>query len=103
MMMGPALPRGLVLQLSGRVGSRPYIAMTAALMQHFGASVAYDGDARIEIDPKSYIGGDYTIESDWSGASYWFSLAALADRADIRLAGLRPGLLPGRPMPSPAS
>jgi 3-phosphoshikimate 1-carboxyvinyltransferase len=95
MMMGPALPRGLVLQLSGKVGSRPYIAMTAALMQHFGASVAYDGDARIEIDPKSYTGGDYAIESDWSGASYWFSLAALADRADIRLAGLRPDSFQG--------
>lgn len=95
MMMGPALPRGLALQLTGRVGSRPYIAMTAALMRHFGASVAYDGDALIEIDPKPYTGGNYTIESDWSGASYWFSLVALAKRADIRLTGLRPDSFQG--------
>lgn len=89
MMMGPVLPKGLLLRLEGRVGSRPYIAMTAALMRHFGANVAYDGEALIEIDPKPYTGGRYTIESDWSGASYWYSLAALSEKSEIRLLGLR--------------
>lgn len=43
----------------------------------------------ILIDPQTYRVGTYTIESDWSGASYWYSLVALADEATVKLHGLR--------------
>ena len=87
MMVAPALPRGLTLELVGRIGSRPYIEMTASLMNHFGVESTFSGNT-IRIDPQPYAPAEFTVESDWSAASYWFAFAALADEAEIILPGL---------------
>ncbi|WP_243635965.1 3-phosphoshikimate 1-carboxyvinyltransferase [Hymenobacter edaphi] len=89
MMIGPLLPAGLHLQLTGAIGSRPYILMTAALMRHFGAEV--DVQAReVHVAPGPYQPADYTVEADWSAASYWYSLVALApEGSQLHLPGLR--------------
>lgn len=84
MMVAPVLPSGLTLEFEGKVGSRPYIEMTAAIMKHFGASAELLQD-RVIITPQKYKGTSFTVESDWSGASYWFAFAALADLAEIFL------------------
>jgi 3-phosphoshikimate 1-carboxyvinyltransferase len=84
LMIAPSLPQGLTLELTGRVGSRPYIEMTAALMAQFGVRIEMT-DNIIHVAPQSYHPTELTIESDWSGASYWFAFAALARNADIRL------------------
>jgi 3-phosphoshikimate 1-carboxyvinyltransferase len=84
MMVGPKLPQGLSLELEGKVGSRPYIEMTASLMKHFGVRLDFTGN-KISIEPQSYKPTEYTVESDWSGASYWYSFAALAEKAEITL------------------
>ncbi len=89
LMIAPTLTDGLELSLTGKIGSRPYIEMTLGLMGHFGIKHHWNEDNLIRIDPQPYRAGTYTIESDWSGASYWYSLVALADNARVKLLGLR--------------
>ncbi|WP_245318836.1 3-phosphoshikimate 1-carboxyvinyltransferase [Hymenobacter elongatus] len=89
MMIGPQLPGGLRLRLLGKVGSRPYIRMTQSLMQHFGAQCRDLGEV-VEVRPHAYQPADYTIEGDWSAASYWYAMVALAPAgSSIVLPGLR--------------
>jgi 3-phosphoshikimate 1-carboxyvinyltransferase len=84
MMVAPILPQGLTLELEGKIGSRPYIEMTASLMKQFGVESDFTGN-RITVRPQHYASGEFTVESDWSGASYWFALVALAENAEILL------------------
>lgn len=88
LMIAPTLPEGLTLELKGKVGSRPYIQMTLDLMAKFGVSSQWI-DNRIAVTPQAYQSGSYTIESDWSAASYWYSLASLSQQARVKLMGLR--------------
>lgn len=86
MMIAPTLPQGLVIRLTGTVGSVPYISMTANLMRQFGATVHLDFDSKvIEVMPGHYHPANITVEADWSAASYWYSFAALAEEASIHL------------------
>lgn len=84
MMIGPTLPLGLAIHLKGKVGSRPYIEMTAELMKQFGVGIIWTGSV-IEIKPQAYQPANITVESDWSAASYWFAMTALAENAEITL------------------
>ena len=84
MMVAPKLPHGLILELEGKVGSRPYIEMTAALMRHFGANCQLF-EEKIIVPAQSYYPAAFTVESDWSAASYWFAFTALAEKATIKL------------------
>lgn len=84
MMIAPALPKGLTLELEGKIGSRPYIEMTASIMKHFGASSEFIGN-KVSVPQQQYTPAPFTVESDWSAASYWFAFAALAEDAEIRL------------------
>jgi 3-phosphoshikimate 1-carboxyvinyltransferase len=84
MMIAPVLPDGLTLTLTGKVGSRPYIDMTASLMRKFSGTVIVH-DNTIEIPPLQYAPCRYTVESDWSAASYWFAFVALAKEAEVTL------------------
>ena len=94
LMIGPVLPKGIELELTTEVFSRPYIEMTLALMDHFGVKSDWKGNT-ISIEPQTYQAQAYTIESDWSGASYWFSLAALDSIPDLVLTGLKEHSLQG--------
>lgn len=87
MMTGPLLPNGLRIKLSGKVGSRPYIDMTATLMKHFGVVAEFQGDT-IHIRSSAYRANPYKVEGDWSGASYWFAHTSLAKEASIYLPGM---------------
>lgn len=84
MMIGPLLPDGLTLELTGRIGSRPYIEMTSSIMQHFGVACTLT-DNKVVVPHQPYKAASFTVESDWSAASYWFAFASLADRAAIAL------------------
>ncbi len=90
LMVGPVLPAGLRLHLTGEVGSRPYIAMTVALMRHFGGSINELASDLVEASSGGYRPADYAVESDWSAASYWYALVALgAAGSTATLPGLR--------------
>ncbi len=87
LMIGPYLPQGLVLIPEGPLVSRPYLEMTLGLMRYFGAQVEWQND-QIHVAPGAYQPRPLIVEADWSAASYWYSLAALADQVDLRLDGL---------------
>lgn len=84
MMIAPCLPKGLNIELVGKIGSRPYIEMTASLMRKFGATVLFT-DATIEIGHQKLSIDQFTIEGDWSAASYWFACVALGKEAALVL------------------
>lgn len=95
LMVGPHLPGGLRLHLTGHIGSRPYINMTVALMQLFGADYTAEGNTLL-VRPGHYQPTNYVVEADWSAASYWYSLVALAPvGSEITLSGLRKESLQG--------
>jgi 3-phosphoshikimate 1-carboxyvinyltransferase len=94
LMIAPTLPMGIELQLEGKVGSQTYIQMTLELMAQFGINYTWEGDT-ITVPPQQYKPTQFAVESDWSGASYWFSLLACADEGELFLKGLKSKSLQG--------
>lgn len=94
LLIAPTLPHGLELVLEGKIVSRPYIEMTLRLMAHFGIQYTWD-ESSIRIAPQSYTPRPFTVEADWSAASYYYSMAALSPAADITLHGLYADSLQG--------
>lgn len=71
-------PQGLTLRLDGKVTSLPYIRMTLSLLDQLGIPNEYSGDT-IRIEPRDEVGARrLVVESDWSAASYFYSMVALA-------------------------
>ena len=94
LMIGATLPEGLTLHLTGDIISRPYIDLTLRLMTDFGGQVRWMPDGRsVRVEAHAYSTRPYTVESDWSAASYWYEMAALSREAQVEL----PGLLPDSP------
>ncbi len=86
MMIAPTLPSGLTISLTGKIGSVPYIQMTAALMKEFGAICHLDFDKQIiQVPSTAYHSANVTVEADWSAISYWYGFTALAEKAHIVL------------------
>lgn len=97
LMIGPVLKNGLKLNLSGEVISRPYINLTLQLMKDFGANAKWTSSSSITVAPKPYDSRPFTIESDWSAASYWYQMVALSstNNARVELLGLFPNSYQG--------
>ncbi len=62
--------------------------MTLQILGHFGITYKWEGDI-ITIAHQDISSGTYTVGSDWSSASYWYSIAFLAEEAEIFLEGLK--------------
>lgn len=77
LMIGAVLPDGLRLELTGDIISRPYINLTLQLMHDFGAEARWLSDRSILVQPDGYRDVPFTVESDWSAASYWYQMMAL--------------------------
>ena len=93
LMIGPVLKHGLTLKLQGDVISRPYIDLTLWMMREFGADAEWTGPDTIEVKAQPYKAREYSIENDWSGASYWYEMVALSQdkEAEVKLSGLMDG------------
>lgn len=90
LMIAPVLEHGLTLTLTGDIVSRPYIDMTLQLMQEFGVTGRWISDHALQVGHQPYVPKPYTVESDWSAASYWYEMMALAPHAtSVELPGLR--------------
>ncbi|MEL0307793.1 MAG: 3-phosphoshikimate 1-carboxyvinyltransferase [Flavobacteriaceae bacterium] len=77
-LVGAKLPEGLEIELVGSITSLPYLNMTLQLLERIGISARLD-DRRIRISPKSEIEPiSLAVESDWSAASYYYSIIALS-------------------------
>lgn len=93
MLIGPMLNEGLVIDVVGELVSRSYVAMTAAVMQDFGASVSIDVSS-IRVSPGGYVPCEYHVEPDYSSAA--FPLAAVALRSgSVRIPGLDQAFMQG--------
>ena len=77
LMIGPTMPLGLKLTLTGNIISRPYIDLTLKLMHDFGAKAAWTSRNEITVSPGGYCDTAYSVEADWTGASYWYESVAL--------------------------
>lgn len=87
MMAAPAMEDGLILTIEGELISKPYFRMTLEMMRLWGVESTWDGKT-VDIRPQAYRPHEYTIESDWSGASYWYEMLSLAEEGEVFLKGL---------------
>lgn len=94
LLIAPSLPNGLELTLTGKIVSVPYIKLTLSLMQHFGIVWSWNENV-IRIENQEYKSETLFIESDWSGASYWYEIMALSNLEAIELLGLSKNSLQG--------
>lgn len=98
LMISPLLPEGIALQITGSLGSKPYVEMTLAQMAQFGIKASIDwSKGLIDIPAQNYEVAPFAVESDWSGASYWYSMVALSPFEDssLELLGLKEDSLQG--------
>ena len=85
MMLGVSLRDGLKINLSTKITSLPYIKMTKILIERLGGEVIIQSN---KIIVKPFVANsilDQTVESDWSSASYFYSLVALSDHSEITI------------------
>ncbi|MDR1436905.1 MAG: 3-phosphoshikimate 1-carboxyvinyltransferase [Candidatus Symbiothrix sp.] len=95
MMIAPRMENGLSLHLEGGIISRPYIEMTVRLMEAFGIRVVWEGQT-IRIRPQVGLARPFKVESDWSAASYWYEIIALAgENSSVELSGLEKDSIQG--------
>lgn len=80
LLIAPKLENGLELTLKGKITSIPYIKMTLALLTEIGVETSFK-ENKIMVAPKKQTPEPKTliIESDWSSASYFYSIIALSD------------------------
>lgn len=88
MMIAPTMQNGLKIFLDGKIISKPYINMTLQMMLEYGVEVEFV-DNVITIEPQEYEPIPYLVESDWSAASYWYEILALAGKGEVYLEGLQ--------------
>ena len=85
---------GITLTIEGEIMSRPYIDMTLALMARYGVKAEWR-DNVIHVPAGEYTALDFTVEADWSAASYWWAMQAIVPQSRITLKGLEPQSLQG--------
>ncbi|PZX20614.1 3-phosphoshikimate 1-carboxyvinyltransferase [Breznakibacter xylanolyticus] len=87
LMIAPTITGGLTIRMTGEVVSKPYIHLTLKLMEQYGVTCQWDGNT-IVIPECPYRAVPFTVEGDWSAASYWYEMVALSDNGCIDLEGL---------------
>lgn len=85
---------GIALTIEGEIMSRPYIDMTLALMNRYGVKAEWRENV-IHVPAGEYTALDFTVEADWSAASYWWAMQAIVPQSRITLKGLEPQSLQG--------
>ncbi len=79
LLIAPYLKNGLELTITTELVSKPYVHMTIELMKEFGASVVWqENKIVVEPVPYTYHKKEFIVESDWSAASYYYSIVALS-------------------------
>ena len=89
LLIGTTFSNGLELVLKGEIVSRPYIKMTIELLKQFGIKFDFSKDRIVLKEITSNIKHQtLNIESDWSAASYWYSIIALQNGSEMTLENL---------------
>ena len=87
LLIAPNLRNGLILKIKGELVSKSYVLMTLKLMGEFGINWTWNKEV-ITILKQEYVAKNYTVESDWSAATFWFQSASLSEKCKIILRGL---------------
>ncbi|MDC0635350.1 3-phosphoshikimate 1-carboxyvinyltransferase [Flavobacteriaceae bacterium] len=96
LLIAPTLSKGLSLYLEGKITSVPYIKMTLSLLEELGVQTAFDGQIISVLPFAEDINKTFTVESDWSSASYFYSIVALSPiGTQIDLSAYKPNSLQG--------
>lgn len=78
LLMATKLKNGLTLHLEGKITSVPYIQMTLSLLDQLGVETHFEGQV-IQVKPYlETVSKTFTVESDWSSASYFYSIVTLS-------------------------
>ena len=89
LLIAPLLEKGIEINIEEPFYSRPYVNMTLNLMNSFGIKSAVKGN-KISIKNQEFSSGSYIVESDWSAASYWYSILSISDNINnLTLQGLK--------------
>lgn len=88
LMIAPLLKEGLTLRLTGNILSRPYIDLTLKMMEVYGVQAEWTDRQTLKVPSGVYRPVSFKVEADWSAASYWYQIAALAPHAEVKLHGL---------------
>jgi len=84
-LVDPSFENGLKIILEGQIISKPYINLTLNILKKIGVNCSFKSNIiEIKNHSKSKI-SKYTVESDWSSASYFYSIVSLLDNATITL------------------
>lgn len=87
LMIAPLTEKGITLHLEGDIISKPYIRLTLQLMETYGVKAEWKENI-ITVSPQQYNPVPFTVESDWSAASYWYEIMALTSASEVELFGL---------------
>ena len=87
LLIAPSIENGLTLKLKGEITSRSYIELTLKLMAKFGIQYHWE-ENNITVQQQNYLPLYFTVEADWSGASYWYEILSLCDSGEILLKNL---------------
>ena len=95
LLVAPKLENGIEITLIGDITSVPYIKMTLALLNDLNVKTSFEGNV-ITVYPKQEVESKVmTVESDWSSASYFFSIVALSKNSTISLSSYKENSLQG--------
>jgi len=95
LLIGPVLEQGIQLDLIGEITSVPYINMTLSLLENLGVQTKFEGQS-IQVEPqKNPKRITQIVESDWSSASYFFSIVALSAQSEVHLTSYKENSLQG--------
>ncbi|ANW97004.1 3-phosphoshikimate 1-carboxyvinyltransferase [Wenyingzhuangia fucanilytica] len=95
LLIAPTLPDGLTIEFEGKITSIPYIQMTLSLLNDLGVSTNFEGQF-ITVNPTQEIKNtEFTVESDWSSASYSYGLVALTENGKLDISSYKQNSLQG--------
>ena len=95
-LMGTHLAKGVTIELMGKITSIPYINMTLSLLNQLGISTHFEGNIIQVLPAKQLQKQTVVVESDWSSASYFYSVAAFSEiGSEIQLSAYKKESLQG--------
>lgn len=89
LVISQSLPANEVEELKNRIMSSPFIDQTIRLLRYLGVNSNWQKE-EILVEYELNDGSEISIESDWKSASYWYEMAAIAGKANLKIKGLNP-------------
>lgn len=95
LLIAPKLKNGLTIELTGKITSLPYLLMTVELLEKIGIQIIQKENKFIVLPKNKIKPITIEVESDWSSASYFYSLAAISDTSELTISSFRKKSLQG--------